>query len=1191
MENFVVSDEQLMATSTDQFVYPSLPRSFAPEQMGKIIDAFQADYYTDLNAYPQNGASRPNLSEEVALDLQLVQKNHLILLLDPDVAETAWRRNAKQMVALQLRCGFPIDSVAEHHRLFVQHVALHIEMSAFAPEERWEFCLRLAERLLHDLSLQTALYSHAQESRQRWSELPSQLDHLLLTAPTVAALYARLTEFLLNTPGIAGVWLGSPDERDIVRYHFTAGEGVEEYLAGGPIQLRDYPDNPIARACATGQPQFFADWADPKVFRSPFWRERGVRFGWRSSCAIPVIVTGAQRDVLTLYSKQVNFFAQEEIHHLILHLHGLLGIALERLRLMESLKEKQQTLTLYKAAMDASGNGILIADAGSKGQPICYVNPAFERITGYSSAEVVGQNCRILQGSDHEQPQLETLRSALKNGEPCAVELRNYRKDGTLFWNSLGIAPVQDDSGKITHFIGIQNDITELKTANAGTVHANALYRALMGTAELVIRAQSERELLDDFCRMLVESGLFRHVWIGRPNNAGDIEVLSLFSNLHSTEYWYRPNVHTDDEERILSVRAWRRSALQYTNDRLLDSEYPVIHDFYRRYGLHATAVVPLYRDGELWALLTLISDEVDIFSRELIELLERIGRLLGHGLDSLDLRGILEDERQHQAWLARHDALTDILNRRGLMERLDDALARAKRHKRMLAVAVMDLDSFKTVNDLHGHPAGDLLLRTIAERLQTTLRQTDAVGRLGGDEFVLILEDLEQEEDLTTTLTRVLAVVQNPIVLGNGRTLSVRSSIGVTLYPQDDAPPERLLRHADRALYALKENKAAAAQRWMLFQAEADERKIVHQKTIISLFRAGMVRVHYQPIIDLQTGRVTGVEALARMVDNDNQLLLPADFLPQLSAADLVTLTSMVLSQSVQDLQRADSAGFRLNVGINFEPSTLADAKAMADLRREIGNSGLEPSRIILELLERADTLSVAGSQQALHDLKSCGVRIALDDVGSAYSSLLRVKELPVDIIKLDRSFLIGLEHHPKELRFLMNMAHLAKALGLELIAEGVESRSSADALAALGVHHAQGYWIGRPMPSKELMQWLQRHSPTAWTHPTSTLGAVALQLRNLDATGRIMEQRPSFLQHLVSGNAELDGQVNADIREVAPLTGKLASAHRKWQVSMAALAAEPEENGRTTAFQSARNAYEEEMFDAALDAEICPE
>ncbi|HET9086803.1 MAG TPA: EAL domain-containing protein [Acidobacteriaceae bacterium] len=1165
--------------------------AFAPtaERMRQFIDSFYSENSSILCETEGHLSLAGDHSQEAVRELRSFQRTYLVALLGSEVPDKLWRQRAEQIVQLQLRHGFSLERVAQHHRLFLQHAISYLNAQMSSPSENRETSLWITDRLLQDLSLQSVFYSAVLDARQHLSELPARLDNLLLTVPTVAALYSRLTEFLLQVPGIAGVWLGSPDEQDIVQYHFTAGEGVAEYLSGGPISLRDHPDNPIAVACTTGQPQFFADWADPKVFRSLFWRERGVRFGWRSSCAIPVLVNDHDRDVLTLYSKQVNFFAQEGIHRLILHLHGLLGFALERLRLMESLEQQQRTLTLYKAAMDACSNGITIAHASGEEHSICYVNPAFERITGYSAREILGQSGSMLLGEDRAQPQLELLREAERAGKTCTIELKNYRKDGTVFWNSLGWAPVQDHSGKVTHFIGIQNDITELKTSNASFIRANTLYRALMGTAELVIRAKSERELLDEFCRMLVESGLFRHVWIGRPNNVGDIEVLSLFSNLHSTEYWYRPNVHTGDEERIMSVRAWRRSALQYSNDRMAEPEYPLIHDFYRRYGLHATAVVPLYRDGDIWALLTLISDETNIFSPELVELLERIGKLLGHGIDLLDLRAILEDERQHQAWLARHDALTDILNRRGLTERLDDALARARRHKRMLAVAVMDLDSFKVVNDLHGHPVGDLLLRTVAERLQTTLRQTDAVGRLGGDEFVLILEDLEQEGDLAVTLSRVLAAVQNPIHLANGRTLSVRSSIGVTMFPQDDAPPERLLRHADRALYTLKENKSESTQRWMLFQAEADEKKIVHQKTIISLFRAGMVRVHYQPIIDLQTGRVTGVEALARMVEKDNALLFPSDFLPELSAADLVSLTTMVLSQSVKDLQRADSAGYVLHVGINFEPSTLADAKAMSHLRQEIANSGLEPSRIILELLERADTLSVAGSQQALRDLKTCGARIALDDVGSAYSSLLRVKELPVDIIKLDRSFLIGLEHHPKELRFLMNMAHLAKALGLELVAEGIESAPSADALAALGVHHAQGYWIARPMPIDELLLWLERHVPEAWTHPTSALGEVALQLRNLDATGRIMEQRPSFLQHLVSGNAALDG--NARILERPALGGKLALAYEKWHAAMAKLAAEPEGHARTRAFQAARALYEEEMFDAALAAEMYPE
>ncbi len=1026
------------------------------------------------------------------------------------------------------------------------------------------------------------------EGWTRFQELRTQLDHLLLTVPSIKTLFPRLTDFLLQIPGVDGAWLAHPDDQGLVQPLLIGGAGTTEYLDGAPIRLLDNMDSPLARAWITGKPQFIADWKNSREIKPlPFWQQRGLSFGWRSSCALPTAGVAGQRDVLILYSKQVDFFAETEICQFILHLQGVLGVTLERLRLVAALDGQRQMLSLYKAGMDASRNGILISDAVDPDQPIRYVNPAFERITGYSAEEAVGRNCRFLQGDDTAQPEIETLRNALQKGDPCTVQLRNYRKNGSMFWNSLSIAPVRNDTGSITHFIGIQNDITKLKAAVGENARANALYRALMSAAELVIRAKNERELLDELCRRLVESKLFAQVWIARPNIAGDLEIQSIFSGIQLKQHCYLPNVLTDDENLVLAVRAWRHSKLQYTNDRLADPDYPAIQDFYREHNLRATAVVPLYRDGDLWALLTLISHEANILNPELLELLERIGRLVGHGLDALDLREILEEERQHQSWLARHDALTDILNRRGVLERLEEAISRTRRHKKMLAVAVMDLDGFKAVNDLHGHPAGDLLLRTVADRLQSTLRQTDAVGRLGSDEFVLILEDLDDENAMAAMLSRVQAAVSGPVHLSNGRSILMRCSIGVTVFPKDDSAPERLLRHADRALYAFKESDEQPSQRWMLFQAEVDEQKYVRQKTILTLFRSGNIRVHYQPVVDLQTGEVSGIEALARLVDTESSLLPPAEFIPRFGTADLVALTQQVVAHGIQDLHRLDKAGYPLNIGINFEPITLADPKAMLDLCHQIEASGIEPHRFILEMLERADTLSMAGSQHALRELKACGARIALDDVGSAYSSLLRVKELPVDIIKLDRSFLIGLERQPKELRFVLNLVHLAQALGLGFVAEGIECDASGDALAALGVRLAQGYAIARPMPIDDLLKWLKRYKPVPWARPTSLLGSVALQLRDLDASGRILEQRPSFLQHLLVRDAGWEREIGTGIPVTGPGVSKLASAHRTWHEAMTALSAKSNGTMDFELFQSARYAYEEEMFQAVLDAQ----
>ena len=224
----------------------------------------------------------------------------------------------------------------------------------------------------------------------------------------------------------------------------------------------------------------------------------------------------------------------------------------------------QQALMLYKSAMDVSAHGILIA-AAEKDLPICYVNPAFERITGYSAEEAIGRNCRFLQGTDTAQPQMEIIREALSQGQSCTVELRNYRKNGTMFWNSVSIAPVLNEAGRTTHFIGVQKDITDVKTLLQESIHSNALYRALMGTAELVIGAQTEPQLLDGLCRLLVDSQLFSQVWIGRPNFYGDMQIESICNRLRVNGSHISRLTQCDRGDRLqdLIVRAWQLRQIQ----------------------------------------------------------------------------------------------------------------------------------------------------------------------------------------------------------------------------------------------------------------------------------------------------------------------------------------------------------------------------------------------------------------------------------------------------------------------------------------------------------------------------------------------------------------------------------------------------------------------------------------------------
>jgi hypothetical protein len=237
------------------------------------------------------------------------------------------------------------------------------------------------------------------------------------------------------------------------------------------------------------------------------------------------------------------------------------------------------------------------------------------------------------------------------------------------------------------------------------------------------------------------------------------------------------------------------------------------------------------------------------------------------------------------------------------------------------------------------------------------------------------------------------------------------------------------------------------------------------------------------------------------------------------------------------------------------------------------------------LELLEHPDTLSLTGSREVLLHLKRCGARVALDDIGSAYSSLLRIKELPVDAIKLDRSFLNGLDQQPKQLRFLMHLLDLSQTLGVDLIAEGIETASCLDAISALGIRFAQGYVIAKPMDIEDLEKWLRQHRSTPWTSPTTPLGAVALQLRELFLVGRILDQDPSLLHRTAFFESKCSCSTGNGFRAIGPDAAQLLAAHTEWHTIVAALWNQSIGLVNPEAFQTARAAYEEKLF--ALVAE----
>jgi diguanylate cyclase (GGDEF)-like protein/PAS domain S-box-containing protein len=500
---------------------------------------------------------------------------------------------------------------------------------------------------------------------------------------------------------------------------------------------------------------------------------------------------------------------------------------------------------------------------------------------------------------------------------------------------------------------------------------------------------------------------------------------------------------------------------------------------------------------------------------------------------------------------MAFYDALTHLPNRRALETEMDRALARAQRNKKLLAVCMLDLDDFKPVNDRYGHESGDEVLITLGKRLPTVLRRTDFVARLGGDEFVLLIEDLDDLDALEPVLNKVEQAITTPIPLGNGKTVRVGMSMGVVLYPLGDwETADRLLREADRALYESKSHKAERERSWVLL---GESPKLV-RNPVQQLLDNGALEVWYQPILDNRARKVVGVEALARLRDGDGKIWTPAEFLPQLQEKDLFELSRQVFQQTLIDLSVLDALGLSLWVSVNIDPHSVSDA-CVACLREMIAHGAVDPSRITLEILEGSDFLEQQAALEHLLALKAEGIRLALDDVGSAYASLLRMKDPPIDEIKLDQGFVRTLEERPQDLHFVDSIKDLAAGMGVDLVVEGVETDDILDAVMVLGVKFIQGYGIARPMPLAQLQEFLAHQSSLHRQHPTSLLGLYAAQLANHSTLKKAIRQNPRLVDYMTLVDATIC-PIHDDLRRLGlDDGGPLDRLHQEYHRAIAVM------------------------------------
>ncbi|MDR3439112.1 PAS domain S-box protein [Telmatospirillum sp.] len=703
----------------------------------------------------------------------------------------------------------------------------------------------------------------------------------------------------------------------------------------------------------------------------------------------------------------------------------------ERRQAEEALRDSEER---FRLAMEASSDGLWDWDVANDST---YFSPAYFRMLGFEPDEfaMTGETWIALIHPEDRQRAVSINQDCIENRcQNFEVEYRMRAKDGSWKWIlGRGRAFRRDLEGQALRMIGTHVDITERKQAEA---------------------------------YLQLAANVFTHSHEGITITDADgtiIEVNDAFTRITG----YRREEAVGKTPRILHSGRQPREFYKAMWQALVEK------------GHWSGEIWNRHKNGDVYAEMLTVSAVRDA-----------AGKTQNYVGLFTDITAMKEHEQQLEH-IAHYDVLTNLPNRVLLADRLRHGLAQGHRRGRSLAVAYLDLDGFKVVNDRYGHDIGDELLTTISQRMKAALRDGDTLARIGGDEFVALLVDLERPQDCKAVLDRLLEASSDPVTVGD-LILEVSSSIGVTLYPDDGVDADLLLRHADQAMYVAK---LAGKNRYHVFDVAQDAAVKTQRESLEHIRRALDRRefvLYYQPKVNMRTGRVIGAEALIRWQHPDRGLLLPAAFLPIIEDHLIcVELGDWVIDTALTQMELWHQAGIDLPTSVNVSARQLQDRDFVARLRDVLAaHPGVRPDFLELEILETSALEDIALVSEILQACRTIGVHFALDDFGIGYSSLNHLRHLPIEMVKIDQSFVRDMLIDREDRLIVEGVVGLAKAFERRVIAEGVETVTHGDVLLSLGCELAQGCGIAEPMPAADLPGWIATWRPDrSWTDEGETL------------------------------------------------------------------------------------------------------
>jgi diguanylate cyclase len=703
-------------------------------------------------------------------------------------------------------------------------------------------------------------------------------------------------------------------------------------------------------------------------------------------------------------------------------------------------------------------NEVFFLVAPARGR-LLYLSPAYKRIWGRSRARMYRRLDSWLDDV-HPDDRARAERELLLAQTPGEFdsEFRILRPDGAVRWVRARGFPIFGADGGLQRVAGVAEDITERHEHEAGIARLTRIHAVLSQINSAIVRIRDRGELLHEACRIAVEAGVFKLAWVGESEPGAESgRPVSWYGvdpadRLASTRFPLR----ADGSSAHPAGRALRERRTVVCND--LRSQPPLAE--LERLGADcgSLAAFPLPVDGVPAAVLVLCAAEPGFFDEQELHLLRELAGDIAFGLQYIE-----KEENLH--YLAFYDALTGLANSRLFLDRLTQFLHTAQPDRERVAVILIDLERFTQINDSLGRQAGDNVLRLVAERLNRALDEPFSVARISADTFAIALAGLRRRADVEQILQeQLLRALELPLAV-DGAEVQLSARAGIALYPSDGSDAGTLFKNAEAAL----KQAQAGGERFLYYarqmNAEVAERLALELR-LKRAMEAGQFRLHYQPKILLADSRIVGFEALVRWDDPQRGLIGPAHFIPLLEETGLILeLGDWALRTALADHRRWRDAGLDPpRVAVNVSAMQLQRADFVAGVLAAVAESGLEPTALELEVTESLIIQDLEAGTRSLQRLREAGVTVAADDFGTGYSSLRYLAKLPLDTLKIDRSFVITMLEDSSSMAIVAMIISLAHALHLQVIAEGVDDEAQAIALRRMGCDAVQGFLYSRP-------------------------------------------------------------------------------------------------------------------------------